>query len=138
MINPKNCLSALFSSRQHYLNRTIQANNQLHTFPLWAALQSEEYLERLGGRPLLVSGGTEEERGVLLCDALVQAPVGTRRVVLHGGNCTLRPEALALKGLPAAAWTWDLLAGMTPVQQLAILTEDGRDRVLTSRRCCRQ
>lgn len=130
MIDPKNFLSALFSSRQHYLNRTIQANNQLHTFPLRTALQPGEYLERLGSRPLLISGGTEEERGVLLGDALARAPAGTRRVILHGGNRALRPEVLAQKGLPTAAWTWDLLAGMTPVQQLAMLTEDGRDREL--------
>ncbi len=130
MIDPKNCLSALFSSRQHYLNRTIQANNQMHTFPLRTTLLPEKYLERLGSCPLLISGGTEEERGVILGDALSRAPAGTRRVVLHGGNRTLKPGVLNRKGLSAAAWTWDLLAGMTPVQQLAMLTEDGRDREL--------
>ena len=132
MIDPKNCLSALFSSREHYLNRTIQDNNLLHTFPLRAVCRPEEYFRRLGRGPLLLSGGTEEERAAFLCASLSQNPGRIQRVVLHGGNRGLMPESLALQGLPAAAWTWDLLAGMTPPQQLAVLTGQVRDRELAA------
>lgn len=129
-MNPKNCLLALFSSRQNYLKRTIQSSNHLHTFPMRAALGPVDYMRRLADSPLLISGGTEEERGAVLGAALTQTAARTRRVVLHGGNRALTPQALSRQGLPAAPWTWDLLAGMTPPQQLALLTQCGRDREL--------
>lgn len=130
MIDLKTCLSALFSSREYYLNRTIQENNRLSTFPLRAACGPAEYMQRLGDSSLLLSGGTGEERAAFLIAALAHAPGKARRVILHNGNHALTPEALTRQHLPATAWNGDLLAGMAPTQQLAILTEQGRDREL--------
>lgn len=130
MIDPREYLSALFSSREGYLKRTVQSRNTLRAFPISAARSPEGYFRSLGDAPLLLSGGTEAERAFLLAAALRQATGRALRVVLHSGNPSLTPERLARSGLPAAPWSGDPLAGMAPAQQLAVLTENGRDAAL--------
>lgn len=132
MIHPNECLAALFSSREGYFKRTLQAHNCLRAFPLAAVCPPEEYLRRLGCSSLFLSGGTQEERAAFLAYALRQPAKMVRCVILHDGNCWLTPQALARSGLPAVTWNCDPLAGMSPGQQLAVLTENGQDGTMAA------
>lgn len=91
--------------------RTIPENNVWNSFPLRNTCCVAEYVQRLGGSPLLLSGGTEGERAAFLAAALSHVPDQARRVVLHSGNHALTPEALIRQGLPATAWNRDPPSG---------------------------
>lgn len=118
-------LSTLFSSRDTYLANHISKINRDNSFPIHYKLRCDELVYGMGDNSLLVSGGTDEERSLLLMG--VVRTIGGKIIILHNGNRYLRADNIKRCGIVAEEWNGNIYQGMNKAQIISLLSGEKED-----------
>ena len=117
-------ISTLFSGRERYLSDHIANLNYDHSFPIHNKISYDEFFYGMGDESLLVSGGSDEERSLLLLN-MIKRTAG-KIVVLHNGNRFLKAENIIKCGMHAEEWDGNIYKGMNKAQMLSLLSGEKR------------
>lgn len=123
-----NVLSTLFDSNETYLSKHVAGINRTQAFPARNRLNSEEFIRDTFNDSIIVSGGSDEERSVLLL-GLTRSSQGCV-VIIHNGNRYITAERLRKYGINACHWSENIYSGFSKTQLLSILTTDHSDNDL--------
>lgn len=121
-------LSTLFSSRDHYLADYIASINKDNTFPINYNVRYDELMDGIGGKSVLVTGGTDEERSAFLLGIVKGSR--ERTIILHNGNVYLNAERIRNYGVRSENWDHNIYKGMSKAQILSLLAGDDKDSEL--------
>lgn len=118
-------VSTLFSSRERYLSDHIASMNCDHSFPIHNKIRYDDFFYCMGDKSLLVSGGSDEERSLLLLN-MIRMTAG-KIVVLHNGNRFLKAENITKCGIYAEEWDGNIYKGMNKAQMISLLSGEKAD-----------
>ena len=118
-------LSTLFSSRDSYLTNHISKINCDNSFPVHYKLKYDELIHGMGDKSLLVSGGTDEERTILLMSVI--RSITSKIIVLHNGNRFLKADSMKKCGIQAEEWDGNIYKGMNKAQIISLLAGEKTD-----------
>lgn len=118
-------LSTLFSSRDSYLTNHISKINCDNSFPVHYKLKYDELIHDMGDKSLLVSGGTDEERSILLMSVI--RSITSKIIVLHNGNRFLKADSMKKCGIQAEEWDGNIYKGMNKAQIISLLAGEKTD-----------
>lgn len=118
-------LSTLFSSRDSYLTNHISKINCDNSFPVHYKLKYDELIHGMGDKSLLVSGGTDEERSILLMSVI--RSITSKIIVLHNGNRFLKADSMKKCGIQAEEWDGNIYKGMNKAQIISLLAGEKTD-----------
>lgn len=122
-------LTTLFASNETYLSKHVASINKTHAFPARNYVSSNEFISNTINDSIIVTGGRDEERSVLLL-GLTRSSQGCV-VIIHNGNRYITTERLRRYGINADSWSENIYLGLSKVQLLSILTADNKDEDLT-------
>lgn len=120
-----NVLSTLFDSNETYLSKHVAGINRTQAFPARNHVNSDEFIRNTINDSIIVSGGNDEERSVLLL-GLARTAQGCV-VIIHNGNRYITTERLRRYGINASCWSENIYSGFSKVQLLSILTANDSD-----------
>ena len=123
-----NVLSTLFDSNETYLSKHVAGINRTQAFPARNRLNSEEFIRDTFNDSIIVSGGSDEERSVLLL-GLTRSSQGCV-VIIHNGNRYITAERLRKYGINACHWSENIYSGFSKTQLLSLITIDHSDNDL--------
>ena len=121
-------LTTLFASNETYLAKHVNSINRNQAFPARNLVSSSDFITNTSNDSIIVSGGSDEERSVLLLGLVKSSPGCV--VIIHNGNSYINPEWLRRYGINAALWSDDIYSGLTKPQILSILTSDTNENDL--------
>lgn len=118
-------LSVLFSSKETYLKKSAEKYNQREAF-VQKKIPAEEFMRRTASdTAVILSGGSNEERAILLRNLADQAVQrGETVIILHTGNYYLEPEFFERVGMSARYWDKNFVEANSLPQMLALLAND--------------
>ena len=114
-----NVLSTLFDSNETYLSKHVAGINRTQAFPARNRLNSEEFIRDTFNDSIIVSGGSDEERSVLLL-GLTRSSQGCV-VIIHNGNRYITAERLRKYGINACHWSENIYSGFSKTQLLSLI-----------------
>lgn len=120
-----NVLSTLLDSNETYLSKHVAGINRTQAFPARNRVNSDEFIRNTFNDSIIVSGGSDEERSVLLL-GLTRSSQGCV-VIIHNGNRYITTERLGRYGINASHWSENIYSGFSKTQLLSILTADETD-----------
>lgn len=120
-----NILSTLFDSNETYLSKHVAGINRTQAFPARNYVNSDEFIRNTFKDSIIVSGGSDEERSVLLLGLIRSSQDCV--VIIHNGNRYITAERLGRYGINASHWSENIYSGFSKTQLLSILTADNAD-----------
>ena len=120
-----NILSTLFDSNETYLSKHVAGINRTQAFPARNYVNSDDFIRNTFKDSIIVSGGSDEERSVLLLGLIRSSQDCV--VIIHNGNRYITAERLGRYGINASHWSENIYSGFSKTQLLSILTADNAD-----------
>jgi hypothetical protein len=121
-------LSTLFDSNETYLSKHVAGINRAQAFPTRNLVNSDEFIRNTINDSIIVSGGSDEERSVLLLGLTRSSQACV--VIIHNGNRYITADRLRRYGINASLWSENIYSGFSKTQLLSILTADNSDNDL--------
>ncbi|MBR6326052.1 MAG: hypothetical protein IKR61_04535 [Lachnospiraceae bacterium] len=120
-----NLLTTLFASDQKFLASHLSDVNKINAFPVRNLVPADHFIRSVCRDSVLISGGTDEERSVLLMGLIQHSPDCV--VLLQNGNRYLDADMLRRHGIPAGRWEDSLYNGLSKAEMLSMLAGDEKD-----------
>lgn len=121
-------LTTLFASNEVYLSKHVASINKRQAFPARNFVAADEFISNTINDSIIVSGGSDEERSVLLL-GLARNSLGCV-VLIHNGNSYITLDRLQRYGISANTWGENIYSGFSKAQLLSILTADSSEEDL--------
>lgn len=116
-------LTTMFASRENYLSQHINKKNCNNEFPVSRICNPRDVMNSFGKNPVIVSGGSKEERSAFLIETL-KLKDGCK-ILIHNGNNYLGIGNVAKYCPNACAWDENIYIGMSKCQMISLLSENG-------------
>lgn len=120
-----NLLTTLFASNETYLAKYVSGINRTQSFPARKLVSSNDFIRNTSNDSIIVTGGNDEERSVLLLGIARSSPGCV--LILHNGNRYINVDRIRKYGINATTWDDNIYSGLTKPQILSALTADNND-----------
>lgn len=118
-------LTTLFASNEAYLSKHVASINKTQSFPARNLVAANEFISNTINDSIIVSGGSDEERSVLLLGLARSSPGCV--VIIHNGNRYITADRLRRYGMSAKPWSDNIHSGLSKAQMLSVLTADSSE-----------
>ncbi len=118
-------LTTLFASNEAYFAKHVSSINRTQSFPVRNLVSSDDFIRNTSNDSIIVTGGSDEERSVLLLGLARSSPGCV--VIIHNGNGYISAERMRKYGINATIWDDNIYSGLTKPQILSALTVDNSE-----------